>query len=70
MSDDNRLYFSDSTLGDGQQTRGVDSRVAYTVGIAWALDEIGIDYIDASINVLSDCLSCKLVEDGVSAVDS
>jgi hypothetical protein len=67
MSDDNRLYFCDTTLRDGQQTRGADSRVADTVAIAWALDEIGID---ASSNVLSDRLSYKLMEDGVSDADS
>ena len=69
MSDDNRLYFSDTTLRDGQQTRGVDSIVADKMAIVWALDEIDIDYIDASTNALSDPPTYKLMEDGVSAVD-
>ena len=46
MVDDNRLYIFDTTLRDGQQTRGVDFTVADKLAIAQALDEIGIDYIE------------------------
>ena len=46
MSDDNRLYLFDTTLRDGQQTRGVDFTVADKVAIARALDNIGIDYVE------------------------
>ena len=46
MSGDDRLYLFDTTLRDGQQTRGVDFTVADKVAIARALDEIGIDYVE------------------------
>jgi 2-isopropylmalate synthase len=46
MSDDNRVYLFDTTLRDGQQTRGVDFTVADKAAIARALDAIGIDYIE------------------------
>ncbi|WP_420405474.1 citramalate synthase [Nisaea sp.] len=43
---DNRVYLFDTTLRDGQQTRGVDFTPADKIAIARALDEIGIDYIE------------------------
>ena len=46
MSDDNRVYLFDTTLRDGQQTRGVDFTVADKAAIARALDAIGIDYVE------------------------
>lgn len=46
MTGDDRLYLFDTTLRDGQQTRGVDFTVADKAAIARALDEIGIDYIE------------------------
>jgi 2-isopropylmalate synthase len=46
MSDGNRVYLFDTTLRDGQQTRGVDFTVADKAAIARALDEIGIDYVE------------------------
>ena len=46
MNDDNRVYLFDTTLRDGQQTRGVDFTVADKAAIARALDAIGIDYVE------------------------
>ena len=46
MTGDGRLFLFDTTLRDGQQTRGVDFTVADKAAIARALDEIGIDYIE------------------------
>ena len=46
MTGDDRLFLFDTTLRDGQQTRGVDFTVADKAAIARALDEIGIDYIE------------------------
>ncbi len=46
MADTSRLYLFDTTLRDGQQTRGVDFTVADKTAIALALDEIGIDYVE------------------------
>mgnify|MGYP003667642180 CR=1 FL=1 len=43
---DNRIYLFDTTLRDGQQTRGVDFTPADKIAIARALDEIGIDYVE------------------------
>ena len=46
MSGD-RIWLFDTTLRDGGQTRGVDFSRADKVAIANALDDIGIDYIEA-----------------------
>ena len=40
---DNRIFLFDTTLRDGQQTRGVDFTPADKIAIARALEEIGID---------------------------
>ena len=45
-SDGDRVYLFDTTLRDGQQTRGVDFTVADKAAIARALDQLGIDYIE------------------------
>ncbi|WPZ34324.1 citramalate synthase [Thalassobaculum sp. OXR-137] len=45
-SDADRVYLFDTTLRDGQQTRGVDFTVADKAAIARALDQLGIDYIE------------------------
>lgn len=42
-----RVYLYDTTLRDGAQTQGVDFNVADKAAIAHALNEIGIDYIEA-----------------------
>ncbi|SDG45744.1 citramalate synthase [Thalassobaculum litoreum] len=44
--DADRVYLFDTTLRDGQQTRGVDFTVADKAAIARALDQLGIDYIE------------------------
>jgi 2-isopropylmalate synthase len=41
-----RIYLYDTTLRDGAQTQGVDFNVADKMGIAHALDQLGIDYIE------------------------
>lgn len=41
-----RVYLFDTTLRDGQQTRGVDFTVADKAAIARALDQLGVDYIE------------------------
>ena len=46
MRDDDRVYFFDSTLRDGQQTQGVDFSVADKRALATALDQLGIAYIE------------------------
>ena len=43
---DNRIWFFDTTLRDGGQTRGVDFSHADKIAISHALDEIGIDYVE------------------------
>ncbi len=43
----NKIWLFDTTLRDGGQTRGVDFSRADKIAIASALDEIGIDYIEA-----------------------
>lgn len=42
-----KIWLFDTTLRDGGQTRGVDFSRADKIAIASALDEIGIDYIEA-----------------------
>jgi 2-isopropylmalate synthase len=44
--DPNRVHIFDTTLRDGQQTRGVDFTVADKIAIARALDDLGVDYIE------------------------
>ena len=42
-----RLYIFDTTLRDGAQTRGVDFSIEDKEKIASALDNLGVDYIEA-----------------------
>ena len=44
--DPNRVHIFDTTLRDGQQTRGVDFTVADREAIARALDQLGVDYVE------------------------
>lgn len=46
MAGDDRVYLFDTTLRDGQQTRGVDFTVADKIAIARALDALGVDYVE------------------------
>jgi len=41
-----RLYIFDTTLRDGAQTQGVDFSVEDKVKVAYALDNLGVDYIE------------------------
>ena len=42
-----RLYIFDTTLRDGAQTQGVHFSVDEKTKIARALDNLGVDYIEA-----------------------
>jgi len=42
-----RIYLYDTTLRDGQQTQGVNFTVDDKIRISNALDELGIDYVEA-----------------------
>tara|TARA_Y100000590_G_scaffold319894_1_gene362052 strand:- start:1565 stop:3139 length:1575 start_codon:yes stop_codon:yes gene_type:complete len=44
---DNKVFLFDTTLRDGQQTTGVNFTVSDKVILSNALDELGIDYIEA-----------------------
>jgi len=44
---DNHIWLFDTTLRDGGQTRGVDFNVSDKIAISQALDEFGIDYVEA-----------------------
>ena len=41
-----RLYIFDTTLRDGAQTQGVDFSIEDKEKIAYALDNLGVDYIE------------------------
>ena len=43
---ENKIYFFDTTLRDGQQTTGVDFSVDDKIKFSNALDELGLDYIE------------------------
>ena len=42
-----RIYLYDTTLRDGAQTQGVDFGVSDKLALAQALDQLGIDYVEA-----------------------
>lgn len=44
---DKHIWLFDTTLRDGGQTRGVDFSVSDKIAISQALDEFGIDYVEA-----------------------
>ena len=44
---ENHIWLFDTTLRDGGQTRGVDFSVSDKIAISQALDEFGIDYVEA-----------------------
>ena len=44
---DNHIWLFDTTLRDGGQTRGVDFSVSDKIAICQALDDFGIDYVEA-----------------------
>ena len=43
---ENKIYFFDTTLRDGQQTTGVDFSVDDKIKFSKALDDLGLDYIE------------------------
>jgi isopropylmalate/homocitrate/citramalate synthase len=56
-----RAYFFDTTLRDGEQTPGISFNHEEKLSIAQALDELGIDVIEAGFPVISegDFKACK-----------
>ena len=52
--DSNRVFFFDTTLRDGEQSPGCSMTVAEKVRMAHALDELGVDVIEAGFAVASD----------------
>ncbi|MAV83071.1 MAG: citramalate synthase [Pelagibacteraceae bacterium] len=74
---DNKIFFFDTTLRDGQQTTGVDFTVENKIKFSHALNEIGIDYIeggwpgsnptdDAFFNMPQNFSKSKLVAFGMT----
>jgi 2-isopropylmalate synthase len=49
-----KVYFFDTTLRDGEQTPGISFNLDEKIAIARALDELGIDVIEAGFPVVSD----------------
>ena len=43
---ENKIYFFDTTLRDGQQTTGVDFSVDDKIKFSKAHDDLGLDYIE------------------------
>jgi 2-isopropylmalate synthase len=58
-----RAYFFDTTLRDGEQTPGISFTFDEKIAIAQALDELGIDVIEAGFPIVSegDFESCKKI---------
>ena len=56
-----KAYFFDTTLRDGEQTPGISFTSAEKISIARALDELGIDVIEAGFPITSqgDFESCR-----------
>ena len=50
---DNRIYFFDTTLRDGEQTPGVSLQTPEKVEIAQALVRLGLDVIEAGFPAAS-----------------
>lgn len=51
---DNRIYFFDTTLRDGEQTPGVSLQTPEKVEIAQALVRLGLDVIEAGFPAASE----------------
>ena len=49
-----RAYFFDTTLRDGEQTPGISFTMEEKISIARALDELGIDVIEAGFPITSE----------------
>ena len=58
-----KAYFFDTTLRDGEQTPGISFTLDEKIAIAQALDELGIDVIEAGFPIVSDgdFESCKKI---------
>lgn len=58
-----KAYFFDTTLRDGEQTHGISFDLEDKLAIAHALDELGIDVIEAGFPITSDgdFESCKAI---------
>jgi 2-isopropylmalate synthase len=56
-----RAYFFDTTLRDGEQTPGISFRHEEKLSIACALDELGVDVIEAGFPIVSqgDFEACR-----------
>src|SRR5215471_19786693 len=49
----NRIIVFDTTLRDGEQAPGFSMDVASKVALAWTLDELGVDIIEAGFPIAS-----------------
>jgi isopropylmalate/homocitrate/citramalate synthase len=58
-----KAYFFDTTLRDGEQTPGIAFNLDEKIAIARALDELGVDVIEAGFPITSegDFQSCKAI---------
>lgn len=65
--ENNRVYFFDTTLRDGEQTPGVTLQGPEKLEIAHALDRLGIDVIEAGFPAASqgDFESVKAIADAM-----
>jgi 2-isopropylmalate synthase len=59
MSENRRIIIFDTTLRDGEQSPGASMNLREKLEIAQALDDLGVDVIEAGFPIASPASTCS-----------